>query len=111
MANSKTGRGSTNDNARYVGISVDTDPGASGYWSDETHARNHMGCVWLEITSIDSATVTIQFKAMGQSSWSTYPTTYTEVSSIKIESNPSTQWRVGVEDDNQGSGVTAQISW
>ena len=111
-ANSKTGNGETGTyNDRMEGVSVDTDPGASGYWSDPVFVLSGKdNAIWFSITAITGATVTLQFKDVGQSTWSEYGT-YTEITNLKIEANPGSQWRCGVADDNQGTSSVSQISW
>lgn len=110
-ANAKTGRSDSDTTLHYEGVSVDTDPGASGFYSDPVTANwGRDAKIWLEITAVNGTTFTLQYKAQGQSSYTDYGT-YTAVGNYEISSNPSTVWRIGIADDNQGTAGTAQISW
>ena len=112
-ANAQTGRaGAGTTNASYEGVTVDTDPGANGFWSEPVAASwGRDGEIYLEITAVNGTTFSLRYKAQGQSSYSIMPTTYTTVGNYKIDSNPATLWSVGIEDDNQGTAGAAQISW
>lgn len=108
MANSTAGYDAvTAPTLRYVSVTVDTDPGASGYFTSIVRKAKTM---WAYVSEITGATVTLQFIPPGGTNWTTYDT-YTSATIVKIDCHPDTQWKIGVEDDNQGTTSTATIAW
>lgn len=110
MANSKSKKGS------YVQITVNTDPGASGYWSDAVNP-NKEGASYLFVAVDDSGgdgTVTIQRKQIG-GSWVdlVHDETISNGSAFVIDTgNAPLSWRIGVKDNNQGTGtILAGLYW
>lgn len=99
MANKKA-NGNT-----YKGVSIDTAPVATGYWSDAVKATDHrVGKIYLSIRGTFSGTVTLQFRAAPDSDWTAYDT-YTAVTRQIIEDYTETEWRAGVASGGYTSGT------
>jgi hypothetical protein len=108
MANTTAGYDSVNYPAlRYVSVTVDTDPGASGYFTSIVRKATR---VWVYVSEITGATVSLKFIPPGGTNWTTY-STYTSAQVLEISCHPDTQWKIGVDDDNQGTTSTSTIAW
>jgi hypothetical protein len=110
MANSVETKGS------YTQIVVDSDPGASGFWSASVPTSN-VKADYLFAVIDDSGgdgTVTIQRKQPG-GSWVdlSHSETIENGTAFVIDTgSASMSWRIGVKDDNQGSGtIRAGLYW
>ena len=113
MANAKTGnKGTPNKQLTYEEISVDTDPGASGYATEEV-GLNKGDTAEFYISSITGATVHLQWKRAGAAAWTDYDSDgYTEATLLVIEAHSDGEkWRVVVKDNNQGTSSVSGIRW
>ena len=89
----------------YRGASIDTAPGAAGYWTEAVKAHSHhVGKLYMSIRGTFVGTVTLQFRPKGDTSWTAYDT-YTEVTRQIIEDYTETEWRVGVASGDYTSGT------
>jgi len=110
MANKKTTKGN------YTQIVVDTDPGSAGYWSDAVNpTMNKADYLFAMVDdSGGDATVTIQRKQPG-GDWvdHSHEETIEDGSAFVIDCGSAPMsWRIGVKDNNQGSGtVRAGLYW
>ena len=111
MANSKLSGGN------YRKAIIDTAPGADGYWTAGVSPRGKstdrlfMSIAEEGDSDTFTATVTLQFKAPGDSEWQVYAT-YTEATREIIEDSGATQWRIGVDNGDYTSGtVSVTIDW
>jgi hypothetical protein len=118
MANSK----SSGNNYEYA--TVDTNPGASGYWTNEVSIRHlqkttKRGSIFFSIREYEAdssqasdtsvATVKLQFKCEGDLGWQDYKL----VSGVALEAGhritindtgAGVRWRAGVKDGGFTSG-------
>jgi len=99
MANRKS------NDKNYKSVIINTAPGASGYYTDTVSSRdNRLGKMFMSIRGTFSATVTLQFKPVGDTSWTDYDT-FTETTRQVIEDYTDCQWRVGVASGDYTSGT------
>lgn len=107
MANSKTTK------SGYVQISVDTDPGESGYYSDPIQAKKE-GARFVLYAQEGDATVTIQFK-QPNGTWTdlSHSETIEDGAMFVIDTAAaSVSYRIGVKDNGQGTETTiAGLYW
>jgi len=93
--------------SNYIGATVDTDPGATGYGTIAIRPleKNPRGLIGFAITG-GTATVDLQFR-VAEGDWETEGQ-YT-AGDCKNINDPFVQkeWRGWVLDDNQGTGTTA----
>lgn len=101
----------------YQQATIDTAPGAAGYWCVPVSGRSkRLNKMYFSIretgdSSAFTATVTLQFKSPGDTEWQDYDT-YTAEQRQIIEDSSSTQWRIGVKSGNYTSGeLTVGIDW
>ena len=98
---------------RYEYATVDTDPAAAGYWTNEINPRGKsQNQVYFSLRGSGSMTVTLQFICTGDASWTDYDT-YTAVTRLKIEGAAAgVRWRAGVKDTDYTSGsLTFGFDW
>jgi hypothetical protein len=108
MANSTAGYDAVTYPAlRYVKVIVDTDPGASGYFTSIVRKATK---IWVYVSEITGATVSLYFIPPGGTNWTKY-SDYTSAQVIEISCHPDTQWKIGVDDNNQGTTSTSTIAW
>lgn len=90
---------STTDYHTYA--TVDTDPGAPGYYTGEVSIRRAKGnrkaeSVYFSNRGTGSMTVTLQYKCDGDAGWTDY-STYTTVTRVVVEGGAVGElWRAGV---------------
>lgn len=97
---------------------VDTDPDASGYYTNAVNiqriqrTRRDVSQVCFSVRGTGSMTVTLQFICSGDASWTDYDT-YTAVIRLKIEGAAAgVRWRAGVKDTDYTSGsLTFGFDW
>ena len=99
MANRKL-RSSTQEKA-----SIDTAPGAGGYYTTAVSGLNKHGNLIMFITSTWAGTVTLQFRPKGNTGWTAYGTTWTANARQLIEDTTDCEWRVGVAFGGYNSGT------
>lgn len=88
------------DRQRHEYATVDTDPGASGYFTNNVSPRRQGGAVFFSVRDVSSMsmTVTLQFQCDGDAAWTDYET-YTAVTRVKISDNGGkVLWRAGVKE-------------
>ena len=98
MANAQT----SGNNKEYA--TVDTTPGASGYWTNAVNMRGKgLSYMFFSIRGTGTATVTLQFRCDGDAAWTDYNNEGTDfvTGDRKIIEGTSggTSWRAGVKDD------------
>ncbi len=99
MANRKA------NGTKYKSAIIDTAPEAAGYYCDPVSARdNRLGNMYMSVRGSGSATVTLQFKAIDDTSWTVYDT-YTANTRQLIDDYSDTQWRIGVASGDYASGT------
>jgi len=96
---------------------VDTDPAAAGFWTNEVSIRvaksnRRADEVYFSIRGTGLMTVTLQFKCFGDATWTDY-NTYTTVTRLVIEGGAAGElWRAGVKDADYTSGnMTFGFDW
>ncbi|KKM71970.1 hypothetical protein LCGC14_1425200 [marine sediment metagenome] len=102
----------------YEYATVNTNPGASGYFTNEVNIRQKsLQQVFFSVretgaSSAFSVTITLQFKCPGDDDWQDYDT-YSEVNRKLIEGGGAgVRWRMGVEQGDYTSGeVTFGFDW
>jgi hypothetical protein len=111
MANSQS------SGIRYSDATIDTAPGASGYWCQAVGMDARMReKIFMSIRETGdsasfSATVTVQFKTSRDDDWQDYDT-YTSTTREVFEMAPGVQWRVGVKNGDYTDGtVTVGFDW
>lgn len=101
MANKQTG------DSQYEYATVDTAPGAGGYFTriiDSDKISSVWKRLYFSIRGSGVMTVTLQFKCTGDSDWSDYDS-YTSVERKTIEGGVGgVQWRAGVKQGDYTSG-------
>ena len=107
MANRKL-KGNT-----YRGVSIDTAPGAGGYYTDAVSSSEHrVGALFLSFGNVGTTTVTLQQKTAGDTSWRVYNTfTSSDEPRQRIDDYSNTQWRAGVASGDYGSEVIITIDY
>lgn len=107
MANSKDSKGAKSQ------ITIDTDPGTDGYWSDPVNASAEKARFLLYAQEGD-ATVTIQFKQPG-GTWTdlSHSETVEDGAMFVLDTAAAPlSYRIGIKDNNQGTGTTiAGLYW
>ena len=99
MANSKA----TSDFIQYA--TVDTDPGATGYYTAELNLRGKKTTVvYFSVRGTGSMTVVLQFKVTGDSVWTDYATTTNNGRAALKWGGAGVKWRAGVKN---ASGYTS----
>lgn len=89
----------------YRGVVIDTAPGTGGYWTEGVKSSEHkVHALILSIAGTFSGTVTLQFRPIGDSAWSTYDT-YTETTRQIIEDYTNCEWRAGIASGGFTSGT------
>lgn len=108
---------STTSGPTYVAATINTAPGADGYWTEAVNPRvKDARALFLSVSETGdsasfSATVTLQFKPPGVSDWQTYDTYTSETRQI-IDDTTACRWRVGVDNGDYTDGeVTVTINW
>jgi len=111
MANSRTGKkGTPNGTLKFEEISVDTDPGAGGYATSDV-GLNEGDTAEFYISAITGATVHLQWKRAGATTWTDYDS-YTVATLLVIEAHSDNEkWQSIVKDDNQGTSSVSGIRW
>ena len=112
MANARIGnKGTPNNTLNYEEITVDTDPGASGYACEGVCLANLAGKDKMSfyISAITGATVNLQW-SRDNVTFTTYGDDYTTVTKVNIY-DETVYWRSIVADDNQGTTSTSGIDW
>ena len=107
ISNAANSRSSGNT---YEFAEVDTAPGASGYYTnsvnlcDKKRVSRH-DSVWFVISGTGSMTVTLQFKLVGQTTWTDYDT-YTSVEYKVLDAGAcgGEAWRAIVKSGAYSSG-------
>jgi hypothetical protein len=110
MANSKS------NGDRYAYATIDTAPGADGYWSDAVSMTNkNTKAIFFSQRGGGSATVTIQFKCPTDTDWTDLSTTETIEDGVRFrvdDFGAGVKWRAGVKEDAYSSGdVTVGFDW
>jgi hypothetical protein len=86
---------------RYETATIDTAPAAAGYWTKPVSmSAKRTRALWFDFTNTGTATVTLQFKATGDTGFTDYDTddVYVAGSRYIIDDSASgTQWRAGVQ--------------
>jgi hypothetical protein len=96
---------------------VDTTPGADGYWTNSISLRvKKLTQVFFSIRGTGVATVTLQFRCEGDTDWTDYSNdgvAFVTGDRKIIESNAgNVQWRAGVKQANYTSGsITFGFDW
>ena len=109
MANSKQVKSYSN----Y--ITVDTNPGEGGYWTDPIGVRSmpdRIPVLYFSVREDNNETPSVvtpvlQFKCEGDSNWTDYHNgeNFSIGDRVRIEDNgPRVQWRAGVKQDGFTSG-------
>jgi hypothetical protein len=107
MANRKI-KGNT-----YVGVYIDTAPGANGYYTDPVSASEHdVGKLFISFGNIGSNTVTLQFKPAAESSWRTYKE-FTDDDDPRqiIEDYTDCEYRIGIANGDYHSPINLSIDF
>lgn len=108
MANSK------NSNGPKRQITIDTDPGAPGYYSDPVNTAKEKAS-FLFFAQEGNATVVIQFKQPNGGSWTdlSHSETIEDGAAFVIDTGAAPlNWRIGIADNGQGTGTTiAGLYW
>ena len=106
MANAQA----SNDYYEYA--TVDTAPGASGYWTNEVSIRRKdLRMLFFSVRETGASatfdvTITLQFKCPGDDDWQDYDT-YTAITRKLIEGGAGKmKWRMGVKNGDYGDGET-----
>lgn len=102
----------------YEYATVDTTPGASGYFTNAINPRkNSIGKLFFSIRGTGTITVVLQFKCIGDSDWQDYYNDGNDFSVGQREAIESyaggVSWRAGVKNDaayTSGS-VTFGFDW
>ena len=101
MANAK----STNDYYQYA--TVDTAPGAAGYYTNAVGIRQKrlVRTIWFSIRGAGQMSVTLQFKCPGDTDWTDY-NTYNASNTRKLIRGGAAgvHWRAGVKQGDRISG-------
>jgi hypothetical protein len=102
MANSKL------NGERYRYASIDTAPGADGYWSDAVSMSSvNAGALFFSRSGAGVGTVTIQYKLPHTgSAWTDYddPVTLTDGVRCRLDdTGAGVKWRAGVKNGNYTS--------
>ena len=97
MANAKL------NGPRYHYASIDTAPGADGYWSDAVSmSAVNANELFLNVSGGGTATITIQYKLPhAGAAWTDYTTTETLTSGARFrldDHGAGVKWRVGVKN-------------
>jgi hypothetical protein len=103
----------TRKNRKYV--TIDTDAGAAGYWTDELSIKYDVPSgdkVYFSIANIGSMTITLQHKLVDAATWTDYAS-YTAVTRVIInDDSKNTIWRAGIKDADYTSGsATLGFNW
>jgi len=100
MANLKdTGR-------RYKDAIVDTAPGADGFATNIVKGSTKgSGYLVFSVRGMGDATVTLQFKGLGDSSWTDLKTYITNDRELLEGSGNGVEWRAIIKDTNYTSGT------
>lgn len=111
MANSK------NSDAHYSDATINTAPGASGYWTDSVGAnKRDRRVIYFSVRETGdsasfSATITLQFKTSRDNDWQDYGTFISETYKA-IDMIPGVDWRAGIKNGNYTDGeVTIGFDW
>jgi hypothetical protein len=111
MANSRS------SDAYYADATIDTAPGANGYWTDSVGMnKRQREKIFFSVRETGdsasfSATVTVQFKTDRDDDWQDYDT-YTSITREVFEMNQGTQFRAGVKNGDYTDGtVTVGFDW
>lgn len=111
MANTKL----NGDRYRYA--SIDTAPGADGYWSDAISMSSvRVDALFASVSGGGSATVTLQYKLPHTgAAWTDYLTTETLTNGARVKLNDygaGVKWRMGVKNGNLASDtVIVGFDW
>ena len=99
MANSKT----DTDYLQYA--TVDTAPGVDGYWTTELNIRSKkVSHAYFSVRGTGVMTVVLQFKAVGDTTWTDYATTTDNGRAALKGGGAGVKWRAGVKQAGRTSG-------
>ena len=93
----------TSSDSNHEYVTVDTDPGAPGYYTAEVNMkyrrnRHKVDRIYFSVRGTFDQTVTLQYKCVGDATWTIYAT-YTAVTRVAIDDNgDGVVWRAGVVD-------------
>ena len=103
MANSKS------NSDRHAYATIDTAPGADGYWCDSVSpAKKNATPMWFSYGGGGVATVTLQFQRPGDTGWTDYTTdeTLEDGAMFIMEAwGAGVKWRAGVKNGGLSSGT------
>ena len=103
MANSKS------NGDRYSYATIDTAPGADGYWCDSVSmSKKNAGCLFFSYGGGGVATVTLQFQRQDDTGWTDYLTDETLTDGARLildDHGAGVKWRAGVKNGGLSSGT------
>lgn len=110
MANSQT------NGPRSAYATIDTAPGASGYWCASVSMSNHkIDKMFWSRRGGGTATVTIQFKCPGDSDWTDFTTSedLADGERFRLDDEAAgVKWRTGVKNGDYTSGdIIVGFDW
>lgn len=105
---------SSTDDYEYA--TVDTAPGADGYFTNEVSIRKQSDRadrkVWFSVRGTGSMTVTLQFKCPGDSTWTDYDTYTSNERKVVEGGSAGVKWRATVKNGDHTSGSkTFGLDW
>ena len=109
MANSKL------NGDRYAYASIDTAPGAAGYWCDSVSmAHRNANELFASVSGGGLGTVVLQYKLPHTgSAWLDYNTTETLTSGARFrldDHGAGVKWRFGMKEDSSAVPLTVALS-
>ena len=101
---------------RYTYVTIDTAPGAAGYWCESVSmAAKNATPLFFSRRGTGEGTVTIQYKCQGDSDWQDLTTDIDLVNGVRCVIDDEARgvaWRAGIKSGNYSSGtIVLGLDW